>query len=310
MQLVTVMAFADYVPTIINGVMWGCWIVLIIYAVHVLIFILWHGKIRRMREAMAVGYTAVAAYYTALATYALPNFVQRVVGDGGSIGSPTSGIYALLVICSSIICAAFICNFSRSLWMLKNLDHAVFAPVPRWRQLSSPMLKRSPEFLTRMAAALLFIVLELQLEKVAHPHGVNEVNQVAQGSPTTKLLSQAGLIGFFLYSVLIFWWFSGLWIARSKMPKKLVIFYVAGLFNSIFIYIFGDEAVDESQKNWLLILVLLMGLAASYMIGIVLLDILKLLYGCGKLLCSFLADVYRNVRTRINMKPVTNSQNG
>jgi hypothetical protein len=270
------MSFADYVPQFINGVMWVCWIVLLIYAVKVLTFIVFTCEDgRRMREAMAVGYTAVAAYFTWEATKAIPNFVQRVVGDGGSVGYTTPGIYAILVVCSCVICAAFICNFSRSLWMLKNLDHAVFEPVPQWEQLSTPIGKRTFEFLTRMAAALLFIYLEFKLEKVSHPHAINEVELVAQGSSPTKPLSQAGGVAVFLYGVLVLWWLSGLWIAKSKMPKLLLLFFVFGLLNSIFIYAFGDEPVDKSRNNYLLLFLGIMALLASYMIAYVLWGLIK-----------------------------------
>lgn len=277
------MSFADWVPTIIRGVMLACWFILGVYVVRVFIFILFHGEEgRRMREAMAVGYTMVAAYFIFNATKAIPNFVQRIVGDAGSIGSTTSAINTLLVICSVVICAAFICNFSRSLWMLKNLDHAVFEPVPEWEQLSTPKFKRIFEFFTRMGAALLFIYLEFKLEKVAHVQGVTDVGLIAHGSPPTRPLSQAGFVAIFLYLVLILWWFSGKLIAGSQMPKLLFFFFLFGFLNSTFIYAFADEPVDESSKIWLLICVGVCGLLASSMIIYVLWDLFKLLKGLFK----------------------------
>jgi len=270
------MGFADYVPLIITGVMWMCWIILILYALRVLLFILFGcEEIRRMREAMAVGYSAVAVVFTFQATWAIPNFVQRIVGDGSSIGSPTRGIYALLVICSLIICAAFICNFSRSLWMLKNLDHAVFEPVPDWEDLTKTKLKRIAEFGTRMVAALLFIYLEFKLEKLAQPHGVAEVGLVSEGGSATRPLSQAGFVAIGLYAVLLLWWLSGRWIAGKAMPWLLFAFFVAGLFNSFFIFVFGDAPVDESSKTWLLMTIVVAGALATYMIVYVLLDLIK-----------------------------------
>jgi len=281
------MNFADYVIDITRYVMYACWIVLMIYAGRVMLFILWtSGQARRMREAMAVGYTAAATYFTFYATKAMLNFVQRVVGDGSSIGTTTSGMYAALVGCSLVIFVAFICNFSRSLWMLKSLDHAVFEPVPKWKQLSRPMCKRLFEFSTRIAAAVLFIMFELQLENVADPHALKDVHLATERSISTQSLSQAGGIAVFLYLVLLLWWLSGLWIARSEMPKSLLLFFFCGLVNSIFIYVFGDEAASESRNKWLVGVVGLMTLFAGYMIYYVLCDLFKLLKNCFKLIRS------------------------
>ena len=222
-------------------------------------------------------------YFTFYATEALPNFVQRIVGDGSSIGATTRGIYALLVVCSVMICAAFICNFSRSLWMLKNRDHAVFEPVPQWEQLTTPTFPRISEFGTRMAAALLFIYLEFKLEKLGHPQGIADVkNMVTEGLSPTRPLSQAGFIAIFLYVALLLWWVSGRWIVRTKMPRPLFWFFVAGLFNSFFIYIFGDAPVDESSKIWLLISIAVAGGSASFMVGYVVWDLIKLAIGLLK----------------------------
>jgi len=272
------MGFADLVTGITTGVMWMCWIVLILYAVRVFLFIVVGcEEDRRMREAMAVGYSAVAFVFTFQATSAIRVFVQRIVGAGSSIGSPTQSIYGLLVICSLIIFAAFICNFSRSLWMLKNLDHAVFEPVQNWDKLTLPKLKRLCEFGTRMAAALLFIYLEFQLEKLAQPHGAAEAGSIAGGASATRPLSDAGFVAIFLYAMLILWWVSGRWIAGKGMPWLLLLFFAAGLFNSIFICVFGGTSVDESSKTWLLMTIVIAGALATYMIVYVLWDLIRAL---------------------------------
>jgi hypothetical protein len=243
-----------------------------------LLFILFGcEEIRRMREAMAVGYSAVAVVFTFQATWAIQHFVQRIVGDGSSIGSPSRSIYALLVICSLIIYAAFICNFSRSLWMLKNLDHAVFEPVPKWEELTVPKLKRIAEFGTRMAAALLFIYLEFKLERLAQPHGAAEAGSIAGGASATRPLSDAGFVAIFLYAMLLLWWLSGRWIAGKAMPWLLLVFFGAGLFNSFFIFVFGDAPVDESSKTWLLLTIVIASAFATYMIIYVLFDLIKAL---------------------------------
>ena len=273
------MFFAELVQPILRALRLLCYVVLLFYLFKVLVFI-FRGKVigssetlsghtHRLREAMALAYTGVAAYFIFHSISAVQSFTDKVLDAGTSVNSPVM-MNQILVIAAGVICVAFICNFCRSLWMLKLLDHAVFEPVPNWEQLTNTTFKRAFEFITRATAALLFICLELQLEKLGSS---TPEMAVVGGAKSYANLSTAGLFGLALYASLIAWWLSGRFIIKAGMPKSLLLFYIAGIFNSLFIFMYGGETVSN-EWAWLLIsIIFIMGLAAVYMVGVVLADL-------------------------------------
>lgn len=287
----SLMSFADLVQPTLMALRWLCYLALLFYLLKVLSFIFKgkkpsgahhqpreaasKGDAHRLREAMALGYTGVAAYFIFYATGAIQSFTGNVLNTGTLVNTPTE-VNQFLVICAGVICVAFICNFCRSLWMLKLLDHAVFEPVSDWEQLTASLSKRLCEFIPRVAAALLFIVLELELEKLGHssPEG-----DVAKGASTYTHLTDTGLYGLALYTCLILWWLSSRLIIKARMPRPLLVFYIAGLFNSSFIYFYGGEEVSAKWAWWMVLIVVFMGVAALYMIVIVFADVLLGLWG-------------------------------
>jgi hypothetical protein len=280
------MAIADLIQPIINALQTLCYVVLLFYLAQVLSFVCRGktppsagastdapipGRSHRLREAMALGYTGVAAYSIYFATNAIRTFTSRALSTGTQLNTPVV-VNQIVVIASALICVAFICNFCRSLWMLKLLDHAIFEPVKDWDTLTSTTKKRLPEFFTRAAAALLFIGLERQLEKLG---SATPETQVVLGARSYTHLSSAGLFGLFLYLFLMAWWLSGKYLIGAAMPKSLFFFYFAGCFNSFFIFVYGGENVSVDSA-WLMILVIaLMGVAALWMIGVVLGDLVR-----------------------------------
>lgn len=275
------MLLADYMKYILDGLRFLCLLVLAFYLLKVVKSIVF-GRTpddrHRFREAMAMGYTFFGAFFILYSVNALNPFVQSVAQAGERVGSPPQDIGIFLRLCAALVCSAFICNFSRSLWMLKSLDHAVFEPVPDWETLSEPVGKRFVEFITRTVAAVLFIFLELELEKLGNSHLSETLQQSSSGTTPTSPLTSAGGYGIFLYLCLVLWWFSGLWIAKKQMPWQLLLFYLAGLGNSIFVYRYGRPVETAGEGYWLFICIAFVTILAVYMLGYVFFDVGRTLY--------------------------------
>ena len=272
------MVTADIVAPILSTLEYLCVFVLAFYTMRVVVFVI-RGRNpkddHRMREAMAMAYTVVAAWFIFFAIGAIHPFVQNIIEAVGVVAAPSIQIRILLAISSAFVCSAFLCNFSRSLWMLKSLDQGLFDPVPEWETLTGTKLKRFFEFATRTVAALLFIVLEFQLERFAASRKNSDVAiQLGADSPD-RYLTQAGFLGLLLYCSLILWWLVGRWIAKDKMPWTQLSFYGAGLINSMFIASYAGKVATTDQAVMLLMFIVVVTLAATYMLGLVVVEILK-----------------------------------
>ena len=197
------MWLTELVQPILFILKWLCRFVLLFYFLRVMVIIFFGKTIsdsRRLQEALAMAYTLVAAWLILQSTNAILPFVQNIINSVVLVSMPTTIINFVLVICSGLVCTAFICNFSRSLWMLKSLDHAVFESVPKWEKLSAiSTSKKIFEFATRTVAALLFIGIELQLEKLSTSSSRGDVTSLAIGEAPQNCLAAAGWYGFFLY---------------------------------------------------------------------------------------------------------------
>jgi hypothetical protein len=277
----------DFVRPVMSTLKGLCWVMLGFYVLRVGIFVVQgppEGRAPRhgMREAMAMAYTVVAAYFIASATSAIQLFVYAILDSVSLLRTtPAPWILGLLVLSSACVCAAFICTFSRSLWMLKTLDHAIFGPVPEWAELSeqSPG-KKITEFATRTAAALLFIVVEFRLERFADVQtSRNALTLASIDQMQHSSLAQAGLWGLWLYFALTLWWLVGLWIARQKMPKLQLFFYIAGMVNSLFIFKYAGTVTSSDDALTLLLSIVVVLISALYMLGYLLLDPIRDLYG-------------------------------
>ena len=269
----------EFVQPTLSFLKWLCRIILFFYFIKVMadvFFVKTEKKSPRLREAMAMAYTLVAAGLIFQSTNAILPFVQDILNSIVKLHTPHYLLRFVLVICSGLVCSAFICNFSRSLWMLKSLDHAVFEPVPEWeRLLTAKTWKNVIEFMTRTVAALLFIFIELQLEKLATHSAKEDVIRLAMGEAPHNHLADAGGYGFFLYLSLSLWWISGVLIAKNKMPLPLLFFYIGGFFNSIFIYFFAKEILSKDQAFGMALIVIVVAIVALYMLSYVLIDVIK-----------------------------------
>lgn len=274
-----------------------CCAILVVYALRVLIAIIrghGGGGQHRMREAMALGYTLIAAYFIFSGSGAIRMFAESVLATGRELNVP-EWTNTALVVCATIICAAFLCNFSRSLWMLKSLDHGLYEPIDDWGQLTARRpVQQFLEFLTRTCAAVLFIKVELELEELAHHSELQNLEAAQKAQHVPDSLSAAGGWGVLLYSVLLVWWCTGWLIARgapagtkAKMPPWQALFFGAGLFDSAFIRIYGSDVVTMNLKYMMLLIVLGMGAAALFMLAVVARDIIR-----------FLRDLYRFTRRK------------
>jgi hypothetical protein len=251
-----------------------CWGLLAYYVVRVASVVFRgakNGGARRdgMREAMALSYTVVAAIFIGWAPNAMPRFVGNILESvGGLRPLPPTWMQTMLVLSSALVCTAFICNFSRSLWMLKSLDHAVFEPVPQWEELSGQYAwKKAAEFITRTVAALLFILVEFRLEQVARTPQLFEI-----GDSVAENLARAGTLGLGLYCTLIVWWWVGRWIAGKEMPWKQLFYYIAGGINSAFVAKYAGTVTNSDDVFVLLLFILFVFLGALYMLGYICLD--------------------------------------
>jgi hypothetical protein len=269
-----------FVQPVMKSLKFLCWGVLAFYVSRVFISVVrgpsqdgsrGHG----LREAMAMAYTAVAAYLIASAAGAIQLFVTAILDSVSLLQTGIeSWVLTLLVLSSSCVCAAFICNFSRSLWMLKSLDHAVYGPVPEWGALSEiSRWKKLAEFSTRTVAALLFIVVEFRLERFADAQtSANALTLASMDELQHNSLSEAGRGGLWLYFALILWWCAGFWIARKQMPKLQLVFYIAGMADSFFIYRYATTLTNSSDAITFLLFIVVISICALYMLCIVLLD--------------------------------------
>lgn len=262
-----------------------CCAILVVYALRVLIAIVrghGGGGQHRMREAMALGYTLIAAYFIFSGSGAIRMFAESVLTTGRELRLP-DWTNTALVVCATFICAAFLCNFSRSLWMLKSLDHGLYEPIDDWGQLTARRpVQQFFEFLTRTCAAVLFIKVELKLEDLAQHSELQNLEAAQKAQHVPDSLSAAGGWGVLLYSVLLVWWCTGWLIARgapaetkAKMPWWQAVFFVAGLINSWFIRTYGADVVTMDLKIAMLLIVLVMGALAALMLAVVGIDIFK-----------------------------------
>lgn len=122
---------------------------------------------------------------------------------------------------------------------------------------------------------MLFIKLEIQLERFALAKETDLVQLAASGLTPPNYLSNAGRDGLLLYGCMILWWFSGCVIAKGEMPKRLLVFHCMEFINSAFIYVFGGALLPEGWAIWMLATVILLGLAAAYMLMFVLSDVME-----------------------------------
>lgn len=265
---------ASLVPPILASLKYLSYGVLVFYVLRVVI-VVFNGKrpeeSRRLREAMALGYTAVAAYFIYYSAPAIQIFANNVLDTGSSIDAPSS-INTIVVILAALICFAFICNFCRSLWMLKLLDHAIFEPVPGWKALTDTTPKLLAEFAPRAAAAVLFICLEFRLEKIGNWSPDDSVLVLANGGVPPNYLADAGKYGMYLYGCLILWWLLSKLFVKAAMPPLLLIFHAVGLINSAFIWWYAGPL----GRDWAWEMILVVGFMAAgalYMILIVAIDI-------------------------------------
>jgi len=256
-----------------------CYLTLAFYFIKVMAFLLrGHPAARshRLREAMATAYTLVAVVLISLSTEAILPFIQNVLETVDLVHTPPTYMRISLALCAGLVCTAFICNFSRSLWTLKSLDHGIFEPVPEWADLSESRPRQLRlEFAVRTIAALLFIALEFDLKKIATASLTEDVIDLARGGTPQNYLSQAGGRGLLLYFFLVVWWLVGLAIAKKQMPKKLLWFYLAGLFNSFFVFLYSSRTTNTDHAMLLLLIVAVAAIGALYMILYVLSDIAK-----------------------------------
>jgi hypothetical protein len=262
-----------------------CWALLTFYVLRVVVFIIKGPNEtvphrNRMREAMAMAYTAVAAYFIAAATRAIEPFMANIISSV-SVLVPAVPWQLLVVLglSSACVCTAFLCNFSRSLWQLKSLDHAIFAPVPEWDDLSDRSgPKKVAEFLTRSVAAVLFIVVEFRLERFAETPA--RLSLVASRTESTSL-AVAGLWALGVYIALISWWLVGWLIAGKKMPLSQLFFYLAGVANSVFVAKYAGSITSPGDVYVLLCFIVLICVAAVYMLGYILWDPLRAVVSVG-----------------------------
>jgi hypothetical protein len=253
-----------------------CYLVLVFYAVRAIRLITvghgGHHATSQWREAMALVYTLVAAYFIFVSTRAIPTFSQNIVDGVGRVPNMPPGLIAFSYLAAGLVFAAFICNCSRSLWMLKSLDHGIFEPIPEWEELSEPWGKRIPEFVTRSIAAGLFILLEFELKKLSSWSYLKDLSVSQSGGIPGAGLSDIGKFALGLYFALLFWWLAASRIAGKRMPKLLLSFYAAGLVNALFIFFYGGPILSTSAAMWLVAGIVVVTIAAGWMLFFVLLD--------------------------------------
>jgi hypothetical protein len=269
---------ADLTGPFLNVTEVFCKVMLFFYLLKVLKTIVWGRKghhAEPLREAMAFAYTAIAAYFIFGGIGAIRMFVKNVLEIGEIVHVPAAG-NIFLVVCAALVCAAFLCNFSRSLWMLKNLDHGVYDPVKNWAELTRPPRKRVLEFATRTGAALLFIMIELELESFAHHSEVANLAYAEAASSVPDHLRAAGGYGIGLYICLVAWWLVGYWLAKGDMPKRQIAYHVCGLVNSLFIFVYARSSQATEGEAWgMVAIVVLMSLSATFMLAFVIRDFAK-----------------------------------
>lgn len=264
------------ITDVLSILKWICIIVLSFYIIRVILLVFF-GKSNhdnhRLRGSMALIYAVFAAYFIYKSIVFIPFLVNSIVG-GISLGNiKYSWLILLLYITIGTVFTAFLCNFSRSLWMLKSLENGIFEAVPDWNDLTKPISKRFIEFFIRSIAAFLFILLEFEFEKISHYSLVDDIKILNSNSIPEYNISSIGVLGIYLYSSLLLWWCAGFWIAKRRMPIVQLIFYFAGIIISIFVKLYGNSIItDETVIIILISLVLAIG-ASSFMLFIVFKDI-------------------------------------
>lgn len=280
------MNIAEYVQPILAFFKCICYLILIFYLIRITIFIFFGKKnsdLHRLREAMALAYTFVAAIFVYKSIKGIQPFIQNIL-------EAVVQAYPLVALCSGLVFTAFICNFSRALWMLKSLDHAMFEPVPNWETLSSARTHKLVfEFLTRTTAALLFIRVELELDKLSTSSLRENITKLASGASPHSYLAVAGLFALFLYICLSLWWVIGFWIAKSKMPKSLLWFYIGGFVNSLMVFYYGGT-ISHNDPIIMKGLFVVVSIAGLYMLFYIFIDIYKGLKDLARILKNLLGQ--------------------
>jgi hypothetical protein len=253
-----------------------CYVVLLYYFVKALfVTVALPDPDKRFREALAVTYLVAAAWFTGAAIGVIPSFTQHCIESTGNlVVYMPELVLKLIAVAGAVILTAFICNFARALYMLKSLDHAMFEPIPEWgRQWRmSSTRTRLLEFGVRLVAAVLFLLLEYALKSVGQPHDGNHLT--GPDEQVTNPFATPGLIGIFLYIVLAIWWCVARRVAGDEMRIRQLLFYGAGLLNSIILTVYA-RATSELFA-WIVVLSAVVSMGGSFfMIGMVVREIVK-----------------------------------
>lgn len=278
---------ADHMGATLDGLSIACYGALVFYLFRTAWLFLgrrsWGDK-HALRESMAAAYTVVAAYLIGMSVNAMRPFVDNV-GQSANFLTQSPLLAVSVRIVAAIVFTAFLTNCSRSLYVLKGLDHAFFEPVPEWETLATFPLKRLFEFSTRAVAAGLFISLEYQLKVIASgTTALSSATSASQpfqnliASPALDALTLAGACGMALYLSLILWWCVGLWIAKEQMPRRLLPFYLSGLVSSAFIYFYSHSTRSENASIALIFFALVVAGAACYMLWLVGREVFQVLW--------------------------------
>lgn len=226
---------------------------------------------KRFREALSTTYLIAAAWFTMTAIGVIPGFTQHCIDATGYLFTDMPAeVLQVIGLAGSVILTAFICNFARSLYMLKSLDHATFDPIPEWGQLLASTRARVVEFFVRLLAAGLFLLLEYELKSVVKPP---DPAKVISGEITNPFASP-GWLGILLYIVLGIWWFVGRSVAGNKMPWTQLVFYCAGLWNSFILALYAG-ATSEPIAWFMLLSAVVSTVGSIFMIGMVVLEVVK-----------------------------------
>ena len=268
----------QYVITVFSGF---CYVTVAFYVVKaVLVTVPPENHQPPFPEGLALTYLAAATWFTIGAVAAIPRFTHHcidVLSYLPALSIPKL-VVQLVALAATFMVTAFICNFARSLYMLKSLDHGVYEPVPDWKQKLTRDAKGYSEFVTRLIAAILFLVLEYQLKAVAHPVTVGD----KEAALASDHFAVPALVGLVLYVVLMGWWTVARRIVGDKVPGWQLVFYLAGLLNSVVLWVYSQRT-GTNTFPWIMVISALVSFIPSlYMLWVVGHDI----YGGMRLLAK------------------------
>jgi hypothetical protein len=224
---------------------------------------------RHPRPVLPLVYAAAAGIAIYGAANAIRWFPLALLGQGDAYKISKNGLadigsqrhlFAVLSISATLGCIAFLWNFARSVYMLKQLDHGQLAEYLEWSSLYDGRIFQIIEMFFRFICAALFLKLEYVIAEVA---------KWEQYQPQ-QMKTVAGY-AIFLYLALLGWTALFHFVAKRKsqprMARPMLRLHILGLSVSLTLWLL---LLKWEEMGQMMTLGYILFLCSTAMIGVLL----------------------------------------